>query len=155
MNPKSLIEVIALAFAAAVISLTITKSSLFEHPRKWVLERSEWLGKLVSCAYCTSHWVSFALVAIYQPRIIQSAWWPLDLIVSACVLVALAMPVSFVVYKSFQGMTVDNSDETELLRAALEKAKEKLIEQAAQIKALSNPDVVSLRVEHRTRSERS
>ena len=155
MNIQSVLVVLILSLPVAVISLTITRASVFQPLREWVLERNAWLGKLVTCPYCTSHWVSFALVAYYRPRIVQSAWWPLDLILSAFALVALAMPISFVVYRSFQGMAVDNSHETERLRVALGKAKDKLVEQAEQIKALSDPDVIPLRVEHRTRPERS
>lgn len=139
MNPKSLIEILILALAVAVISLTVTKSTLFEKPRQWILERSAWIGKLVTCPYCTSHWVSFVLVALYQPKITHSPWWQLDLLVSAFAIVALAMPIAFVVHRSFQGIGTADGDEVALLRTALARARDKLIEQERQIKALSPP----------------
>ncbi len=135
MNTQSLLVVLLLSLPVAVISLTITRASVFQYLREWIRERNEWLGKLFTCPYCMSHWVSFALVACYQPRIIQW-WWPLDLVLSAFAIVALAMPVSFVVYRSFQGLIIENNDEADLLRAALEKAREKLIEQDTTIKEL-------------------
>ena len=139
MNTNPFIAVLILAFAGAVIALTITKSSLFQRPREWALEISEWFGKLVSCTYCTGHWVSFGLVAIYRPRIIHSAWWPVDLLVSAFVIVALEMPIAFVVYQSFQRIVPPNDEEKDLLRTALVKAREKIAEQDGLIKALSRP----------------
>lgn len=133
MNTKALLVVLILSLPVSTISLTITKSSLFERLREWALERNKWLGKLVSCPYCTSHWVSFALVAWYQPRMLQSAWLPVDLIISAFAIVALAMPISFVVLCSFKNMASSEEDpEKEQLRAALQKARELLAQRASQ-----------------------
>ncbi len=143
MNTKALLVVLILSLPVSAITLTITKSSLFERLREWALERNEWLGKLVSCPYCTSHWVSFALVAWYQPRMLHSVWLPVDLIISAFAIVALAIPISFVVYCSFTGIgKIDNDAENkevdlQRMRNALANAKEKLIEQGRQIKAMS------------------
>jgi amino acid transporter len=137
MNQNSFVAILILAFVTAVVSLTITKSSLFQRLREWALEINEWLGKLVSCMYCTGHWVSFGLVSLYRPKIIYSAWWPIDLLVSAFVIVALAMPIAFVVYQSFQRIVPPNNDEADALRAALTKAREKIVEQDRQLKAYS------------------
>lgn len=132
MNLQQLFVVLILTLPVSAISLTITKSSLFERLREWALERNKWLGKLVSCPYCASHWVSFALVALYQPRVIQSTAWPIDLIVSAFAIVALAQPVSFLVLLSFKNMASSEEDpEKEQLRAALQKARELLTQRVA------------------------
>ena len=118
--------ILILSLPAAAISLTITKSFLFEHLREWVLERSKWFGKLVTCPYCASHWVSFALVALYHPRMVQSVWLPADLIISTFAIVALAQPVSLVVLCCLRGMESKEDPEKEQLRAALQKARELL-----------------------------
>lgn len=131
MNTKALLVVLILSLPVAAISLTITKSSLFEPLRKWLLDKSEWLGQLISCPHCTSHWVSFALVAIYHPRMLQSAWWLVDLMVSAFAIVALAMPVSFIVVYSLRGMAPTEDPEKEQLRSALQKARELLSQRVA------------------------
>lgn len=131
----NIFAMLVLVLATSAISLTITKGSIFENLREQVIERSQWFGKLVSCPYCTSHWVSFILVAIYQPRLVSS-WWPFDLLVSAFAIVALAAPVSWVVYHSFTGMAKTNEEEVEQLREALQIARDKLAEQAATIRSL-------------------
>ena len=137
MNIHALAIATVLALAVAALSLTITKAAVFKDLREWVNGRNEWLGKLVSCPYCTSHWVSFILVGIYRPVIVQSAVWPVNLAVSAFVIVGLAAPMSWVIYCSFTKLYEPENEEAQALRAALEKAKEKLVEQARQIKTLS------------------
>ncbi len=130
MNWQQLFMILILALPVSAITLTITRSSLFERPREWMLEKNEWFGKLVTCPYCTSHWVSFALVVWYQPRMLQS-WLPVDLIISTFAVVALAMPISFVILCSFKNMALLEEDpEKEQLRAALQKAHELLARQA-------------------------
>jgi hypothetical protein len=137
MDKQSLFTLLLLAPVVAVISTTITRSSVFHPLRKWMLEHNHWIGKLITCPYCTAHWVSFVIVALYRPRIVHSGWWPVDLLLSAFALVALAMPIAFVVYRSFLGMPQENNEEVELLRAALEKAKGMIVAQQKTIKGLS------------------
>lgn len=137
MDMHALAIAAVLALAVAAISLTITKAAIFKNLREWVDERSEWFGKLVSCPYCTSHWVSFILVVIYRPVIVPSAVWPVNLAVSAFVIVGLAAPMSLAIYCSFTKLHEPENEEVQALRTALEKAKEKLVEQAGKIKALS------------------
>jgi hypothetical protein len=133
MNTKAILIVLFLSLPVSAISLTVTKSSLFERLREWALERNKWLGKLVSCPYCMSHWVSFALVAWYQPRVVQSGAWPVDLIISAFAIVAICQPVSFAVLHSFKNMEPPMEDpEKEQLRAALQKARELLVQKSSR-----------------------
>ncbi len=47
-------------------------------------KKNTFLGDLLSCDYCFGHWVAFALVAVYQPKLFAS-WWPLDYFLSALV----------------------------------------------------------------------
>jgi len=78
-----------LAGAVASISCTISKSGVMRPVRHWVREKNEWFGKLISCVYCTSHWVSTVLVVIYRPtplRLIQ----PIDSIVAIFLVVTMA-----------------------------------------------------------------
>lgn len=78
-----------LAFATAAISITISKSKVFSWPRKWLYRRSQIVGELVNCHYCTSHWISLVLVTIYRPVIIVM-WYPADLFVSLFFIVAVS-----------------------------------------------------------------
>jgi hypothetical protein len=45
-------------------------------------KKSTFFGELFSCGYCFGHWVAFALVAVYQPKIVV-AWSPLDYFLTA------------------------------------------------------------------------
>lgn len=98
MDLNGLYQIIVLALATAAISVTTSKSRLFASAREWSAKKSTWLGELVSCSYCTSHWVAIALVVIYQP-VAVSQWIVIDLIVSVFVIVAIAAIVSGVVIK--------------------------------------------------------
>lgn len=89
MNMVALFQVAILALATAAISVTVSKAKVFSGVRERIARRSHWLGELLTCPYCTSHWVAFALVAIYRPVLVR-AWFPVDLLVSAFVVVALA-----------------------------------------------------------------
>lgn len=57
-------SLIILAMAVSTISLTVSKSKIFESTRNWVSGRSKWLGELISCFYCFSHWVAAVLVLL-------------------------------------------------------------------------------------------
>ncbi len=98
MDLNGLYQVIVLALATAAISVTTSKSRLFASAREWSAKKNTWLGELVSCSYCTSHWVAITLVVIYQP-VVVSQWVVIDLFVSVFVIVAIAAIVSGVVIK--------------------------------------------------------
>lgn len=90
----------ALSLAVSAISVTLSKAGVFQSLRDWITSRNAWLGKLISCHYCTSHWVSFIMVLVYQPRICH-AWLPFDLIVSAFVMVGIAAPIMGIVVQLY------------------------------------------------------
>lgn len=98
MNLIGLYQVAVLALAVAAIAVTTSKSRMFTPTRKWVAGRSNLLGELASCHYCTSHWVAFVLVAIYRPVLVPQ-WFLLDLLVSVFAVVAIAAVISGVIIK--------------------------------------------------------
>lgn len=71
---------LVLGAACAVVAMTISKSSIFERARVWLDRQSEWLGDLVACPYCTSHWVALAAVLAFQPRPVETPWYVLDMV---------------------------------------------------------------------------
>jgi len=73
---------IYLSFITASISFSVTETKLFKPLREWMKEKSTFFGELFSCGYCLGHWVAFALVAVYQPKIV-AAWSPLDYFLTA------------------------------------------------------------------------
>lgn len=98
MNMIGLYHITVLALATAAISVTVSKARLFASAREWIALRSNRLGELVSCSYCTSHWVAIAFVAIYRPVLI-SQWIAVDLLVSVFGVVAIASIISGVIIK--------------------------------------------------------
>jgi hypothetical protein len=78
-----------LAVADWLIATTIARARVFRPLRTAVLRRSAYLGEGISCQFCISHWVGFALTGIYRPRFIQSDWLWIDLIVSAFMIIGV------------------------------------------------------------------
>ena len=81
-------EVLLLSLVTASISFTVSEAKLFKPLREWVKRKIRW-GELLSCGYCLGHWVAFALVAIYRPRLFEM-WWPLDYFLTALVIAWLS-----------------------------------------------------------------
>jgi len=77
--------VIYLSFVTASISFTVTETKVFEPLREWMKKRSRFLGNLLSCGYCLGHWIAFALVAVYKPKLFES-WWLPDYFLTALVI---------------------------------------------------------------------
>ena len=81
------ILLIILSFAVSAISLTLARSKVFESLRRFTLAQNRWMGELISCPYCLSHWISILLVIVYRPETSLHVWMPLDIVVSAFVIV--------------------------------------------------------------------
>lgn len=61
------INLIVISLAIASISFTISKSDIFRPIRLFICKYSNWLGSLISCHYCLSHWVSaIIMILIYK-----------------------------------------------------------------------------------------
>lgn len=82
-------SIVLLSFVTASISFTVTEMKIFLPFREWIKKRNSLLGELVSCGYCFSHWVAFALVAIYRLKLFES-WFLLDYFLTALVIAWLA-----------------------------------------------------------------
>lgn len=82
-------QIIHLSFITASISFTVTETTLFLPIREWVKKKHSFSGRMLSCGYCLGHWIAFALVAIYRPRLFES-WWLLDYFLTAVVIVWLS-----------------------------------------------------------------
>jgi hypothetical protein len=78
-------KVIYLSFVTASISFTVTETKLLKPLREWVKGKNSFTGELLCCGYCFGHWVAFALVAVYQPKLFES-WWLLDYFLTALVI---------------------------------------------------------------------
>ena len=78
-------EVLYLSFATASVSFTVTELKLFLPFREWLKKNNKFLGDLFSCGYCFGHWVAFALVSLYRPKLFNQ-WWLLDYFLTALVI---------------------------------------------------------------------
>ncbi len=89
MSGEDAVGVALLSMVTASVSFTVAEAALLAGFRKRTGALSAFLGKLVSCGYCTGHWVAFGLVLVYRPRLFH-AWWPLDYFLTALVIAWLA-----------------------------------------------------------------
>jgi hypothetical protein len=103
MNFEGVYQVVVLAFATAIISTTIARAKVFSPFRRMVTSHSTWLGNLVSCFYCTAHWIGIGFVAIYRPVLIEK-YPPIDIVVSAFATIAVAIIIAGVIIM----LTFDN-----------------------------------------------
>jgi hypothetical protein len=84
-----MIEILWLSVVTAAIAFTVSETRIFLPLRNRITSKSNFFGELVTCGYCLGFWISFGLVAIYQPRLFQ-AWWLLDYFVTALVIAWLS-----------------------------------------------------------------
>lgn len=108
---------LVIALAASSLSLTLTQTELFAPWRRFAARIHPQIGHLASCFYCTSHWVVFAGIALYQPAIIHSGYALLDLLTTAFFTLTLATLTSGVMFKVFLMAMATHST-----RAAMEQA---------------------------------
>jgi hypothetical protein len=86
---STMTRIVLLSLVTASMSFTVTETKVFASLREWTKVRSRFVGELISCGYCFGHWIAFALVAVFQPRLFQS-WWLLDYFLTALVIAWLA-----------------------------------------------------------------
>lgn len=99
----TLLDFLFFALATASVALTITKATIFEPIRNWIIDRSDFFGELFSCPYCMSHWVSLGVIAYYQPRLVTSQYLIVDLTVSTFALITVASLLAASVFRLFGG----------------------------------------------------
>ena len=118
-----MMELILVALAVSAISITITKAGIFEKFR--ALFKNKWLGKLMECTYCMSHWVALALVLLVYPIGVWS-------IVNIFAVVAISAVISWVIID----MLFNNDSIPENVKDTLQKAKDAIEGQQERIKEL-------------------
>jgi Protein of unknown function (DUF1360) len=82
-----MLKLLYLSVAVGTISRTISRSKIFREVRWAITRRNHYLGSLVECPYCVSHWVSF-FVAFVAPPIISNLFF--DWFLAAMVLTGLS-----------------------------------------------------------------
>ncbi len=90
---------LVLALCNGATSTSLTKTRIFRFFRTFVSSRSKFLGEMVNCTYCMTHWISLISVMIWRPRITYCGFAPLDYLVSVFAIVALSSIVSGIIYR--------------------------------------------------------
>jgi Protein of unknown function (DUF1360) len=70
-------QLFAISAVVMGLSQTIARERLFEPLREKLGGKETWFGYLVSCPYCVSHYVAFALVPLtgtYPIRVVVGGW---------------------------------------------------------------------------------
>lgn len=118
-------ELLLLALATSAISITIARGGIFQWLRDWIHDHNLWLGKLVACPYCLSHWVAGVLVGIYYP-LFDYTWVVVDFILAVFVIVAISAVIIGVITRLIpfqEDGCMAQEEEIHTLREALEKAR--------------------------------
>jgi uncharacterized membrane protein len=74
---NDLFQLFAVAAVVMGMSQTIAKERIFAPLREKLGGKETWLGYLVSCPYCASHYLSFVLVPLtgtYPIRVVVGGW---------------------------------------------------------------------------------
>jgi hypothetical protein len=104
LSVRHVFQMVYLSVACGAMSLVLTKSSVLNPLHDWLEKNVPFLSKMLSCPWCTSHWVALGLVLAYDPLAISAydhatwqvlSWWrfvlvPLDITVAVFVMVALS-----------------------------------------------------------------
>lgn len=102
MNYTALAQLVFLAFGVSMVSVTITKTKIFEPFRDWLNYRTDWLYELFSCPYCLSVWVSMGTVAIFRPFVLSDFHVSLNYPASVFAMVSVAAIVTGIKVKLLQ-----------------------------------------------------
>jgi hypothetical protein len=117
------------------LAQTIAKEKIFEPLRRRLGGKETWLGYLVSCPYCASHWLAFALVPLTGAYYVDVAigvrflsaaleWFLSSILV---VVIAAFLRVGFWFVDESQGL-VRRRQRTEEERAGVERATRERLE---------------------------
>lgn len=101
-----LVQFLVLAMGVSVVSMAVTLSEIFKPMRQFIGKRSRWFGKLFSCPYCFSHWVSLGAVLVSDFRLPFWGYWPSTVLTTFALIVCCA-PFSWVLFRSYSDMSVD------------------------------------------------
>lgn len=98
-----IIQFLVLGLCAGAISLTLSKGTIFKKARAWVDKKSDFFGELINCPYCTSHWVSFFMMLVFHPRMVECGYVMVDYLATGFALVALSAMTAGTIYRLFGG----------------------------------------------------
>jgi hypothetical protein len=99
---------VALSMAVAAISMLLTKAKITRRFREWLSGRTSFAGRyfhgLFSCPYCMAHPWCLAAALVYDVRVVVSPYYPIDIAVSAALMIVPTSVFSWTIYASVKGM---------------------------------------------------
>jgi hypothetical protein len=107
---EKLLILLFLALPTATISVTVGRASIFNIPRRWLTQRSTFMGQLLGCPYCLSHWVAFVVVGTYRPQILPT-YWAINFLAASFAVVTLTALLVGLMYVSFQQVPAPQTSE--------------------------------------------
>jgi len=108
---NDLLKILVLGIATGAISLVLTKSTVFDFAHDWLERKAPFLGEMLNCPWCTSHWVALFFVLVYRPRLLN-VFAPVDYLVSVMVLVAVASVVARTIYSAYAPLMGQSQNDT-------------------------------------------
>lgn len=102
MTINNFIQILILSLAISSTSYTISKTLVFKPLRQLFCKYWNWLGKLISCPYCLSHWVSFGITFFIYKEI------SFEVILLTFAMVALSAIWTGMISRSFDFMVSDD-----------------------------------------------
>ncbi|HET7754899.1 MAG TPA: hypothetical protein VFK85_13400 [Anaeromyxobacteraceae bacterium] len=132
---RDFFQLVAVSAVVMGLAQTIAKEKIFAPVRERLGGKDTWLGYLVSCPYCASHWLAFALVPLTGTYFVQVAidvpilapalrWFLSSILV---VVIAAFLRVGFWFVDESQGL-VRRRQRTEEERAGVERATRERLE---------------------------
>src|SRR5580658_4696274 len=96
-----IMTVLWLGIATGAISLVLTKSTVFNFLHDWLEAKLPFLGEMLNCPWCTSHWVALFFTLIYHP-LLTNVFAPVDYLVTIMVMVVIAAVTARIIYSAYK-----------------------------------------------------
>ena len=97
-----IIQLLILSLAISAFSYTISKTIIFKPIRQLICQVWPWAGKLVSCPYCFSHWVSFGAIVYFYKT------FSVEVVILTFAMICMSAIWTGMISRSFDFMTQDD-----------------------------------------------
>ena len=130
-----------LSLAVMSIANTISREKIFEPLRNRLGGKETYLGYMVACPYCLSHWLAFILVPLFDFRLLRVPYdwgvvaWTLDWFFNSILIVMLGAFIRMVffsiddlvgIFRRFEKIEDEEIEERERLKQVpIEKLQER------------------------------
>jgi hypothetical protein len=99
-----LLGIAVIGIAVGVVTLTLTKATIFEGLRESIKRKSAFFGELCSCPYCTSHWLALVALLICRTPLRISNMLLIDYGLSILTVIFISALTAGLIYRSLKPM---------------------------------------------------